>query len=390
MNNMDKQQVHISKKSVSGSREPLFHIVKRDALPWWHSLAIRICSVLAALVLCAIITVILTGDNPIAIYATMFKGAFGNSSTFKRKIWVLIHDVAILLGISLAVTPAFKMRFWNCGANGQVLIGGLAAAACMIYLSDKLPTPIYLIVMFVLCALAGAIWAIIPAFFKAHWGTNETLFTLMLNYVAAQLVLVCITFWETPKGSGTVGIINQSTKNGWLPIIGGTQFLGRNYILNIAIVAIILVAIFIYLKYSKHGYEISVVGESENTAKYIGINVKKVIIRTMALSGIICGIMGMMIVAGGNNHTINENIVSNRGFTAIMVSWLAKFDPFVMIFTSFILVFFDKGGAQVATDFDLNSSFSMILTGIILFFIIGSDFLINYRVVFKHFKKEGK
>ncbi len=390
MNNMDKQQVHISKKSASGSREPMFHIVKRDTLPWWKSLLIRVGSVLAGLIFCALVTVILTDKNPIEVYSAMFKGAFGNSSTFKRKIWVLIHDVAILLGISLAVTPAFKMRFWNCGANGQVLMGGLAAAACMIYLSDKLPTPIYFVVMFLLCALAGAVWAVIPAFFKAHWGTNETLFTLMLNYVATQLVLVCITFWETPKGSGAVGIINQQTESGWLPKIGSAKFLGKNYLFNIAIVAVILIAIFIYLKYSKHGYEISVVGESENTAKYIGINVKKVIIRTMALSGIICGIMGMLIVAGGNNHTINSNIVNNQGFTAIMVSWLAKFDPFVMIFTSFILIFFDKGGAQVATDCGLNKSFSMILTGIILFFIIGSDFLINYKIMFKRSKREVK
>ena len=136
---------------------------------------------------------------------------------------------------------------------------------------------------------------------------------------------------------------------------------------------------YIYLKYSKHGYEIAVVGGSENTARYIGINVKKVIIRTMAISGAICGLTGLLLV-GGTSHSIASTTADGRGFTAIMVSWLAKFNPLIMILTSFLLVFLDRGADEVSTKFGLNNSFSDILTGIILFFIIGCEFFIQYKI----------
>lgn len=145
------------------------------------------------------------------------------------------------------------------------------------------------------------IWALIPAFFKAQYNTNETLFTLMMNYVAIQLVAYFVIRWEVPKGSGKIGIINQTTRAGWLPVLGE-----HDYLLNILIVLALTVFMSIYLKYSKHGYEISVVGESVNTARYIGINVKKVILRTMALSGAVCGIAGLLLV-GGTDHTITNH-----------------------------------------------------------------------------------
>ena len=145
---------------------------------------------------------------------------------------------------------------------------------------------------------------------------------------------------------------------------------------------------YIYLKYSKHGYEISVVGESENTARYIGITVKKVILRTMALSGAICGLGGLLIVAG-TDHSINVDTVGGMGFTAIMVSWLAKFNPVIMMLTSFLIVFLERGAGEISTTFNLNESISDILTGIILFFIIGSEFFVQYKVNFRGKHKEG-
>lgn len=353
--------------------EPLFHIVKRDSIPKLNSWMIRIGAILLALVFCGIITMVLTGENPLKVYATMFEGAFGSS----RKIWKLFQNLAMLLCVSLALTPAFKMRFWNIGGEGQVLIGGLATTACMILLGDKVPNGLLIIIMIVASVLAGAVWALIPAVFKAKFNTNETLFTLMMNYVGIQLVSYFCMYWENPKGAGKIGIINRATESGWLPTIGN-----QNYLLNIIVVAVITVAMYIYLKYSKHGYEIAVVGESENTARYIGINVNKVILRTMALSGAVCGIAGLLLV-GGTDHTISTSTADGRGFTAIMVSWLAKFNPIYMILTSFLLVFLEAGADQISMIFGLNQSFSEIITGIILFFIIGSEFFINYQLKFR-------
>ncbi len=362
------------------SREPKLHVVKRDTIPQLNAWIIRIVAVLIALVVCALVTMVLTHENPIRVYSTMIKGAFGSS----RRIWNLLQGIAMLLCVSLAITPAFKMRFWNIGGEGQVLIGGLATAACMILLGGKIPNALLIIIMIISSMAAGAIWAVIPAFFKAKYNTNETLFTLMMNYVGIQLVSYFVMLWENPKGSGKIGIINQANHEGWLPIIGE-----YDYLLNIIVVLVITVAMYVYLKYSKHGYEISVVGESENTAKYIGINVKKVIVRTMLLSGAVCGIAGLLLV-GGTNHTVSTTTADNRGFTAIMVSWLAKFNPIYMILTSFILVFFEKGAGEISTVFGLNESFSDIITGIILFFIIGSEFFINYKIKFHKSHKEVK
>ena len=158
--------------------------------------------------------------------------------------------------------------------------------------------------------------------------------------------------------------------------------------MNILIVLVLTIGLYIYLKYNKHGYEISVVGESQNTARYVGMNVKKIIIRTMALSGAICGIAGLLIVAG-TNHTMTTSSAGGQGFTAIMVSWLAKFNPLVMILVSFFLVFLDRGAGEIATAFRLNESMADILTGIILFFIIGCEFFVNYQIVFTKRRKEA-
>ena len=353
---------------------PLFHVSKRDNLRWYQAWAIRGGAVIIALLLCALITTMVTGENPLAVYAAIWRGSFGSP----RKIWVLLQNVAMLLCVSLAVTPAFRMRCWNLGAEGQALVGGLAAAACMICLRDSLPNWAIILCMIIFSALAGAVWGGIPAMFKAKWNTNETLFTLMMNYVAIQLVAYFCVVWESPKGSGQIGIINPNTQLGWFPTIGSYK-----YLLNVLIVAVICVLMYIYLNYSKHGYEIAVVGESERTARYVGIKVGKVIVRTMLLSGAICGIAGLLLV-GSTNHTLTPNIVEGRGFTAVMVSWLAKFNPIWMILTSFLLVFLGRGAGEIATKFSLNQSYGDILTGIILFFIIGSEFFINYKINFRH------
>ena len=354
------------------NKEPLFHIVKRDALPWYKSLGIRFLAILLALILCGIITTITTGINPLQVYQSIVLGAFGSV----RKTWVTFQNIAILLLIALALTPAFKMKFWNIGAEGQILVGGAATAALMIYAGDSLPTPVLMILMFVASMAAGVIWGVIPAIFKAYFNTNETLFTLMLNYVAMQIVTFCIVYWENPAGSNTVGIINSATRAGWLPELGGLT-----YGWNVVIVLVFTIGMYIYMKYSKQGYEVAVVGESQDTARYARINVKRTIIRTMGISGGICGIAGFFLVSGAS-HTISTSTAGGRGFTAIIVAWLSKFNAFVMILVSFFLVFMGKGAIQIASQFNLNENASDVITGIILFFILGSEFFIRYRIAF--------
>ena len=360
-------------------KQSLFQISKRDTLPLSKALLIRGGILLLALVFCGLITTILTGKNPFSVYGTILSGAFGSS----RRIWVTVRNVAVLLGISLAVTPAFKMRFWNIGAEGQTLVGCLATTACMILLEGKVPTVVMILISLIASLLAGALWGFLPAFFKAKWNTNETLFTLMMNYIAMQLASYFIIIWEVPKGAGKIGIVNQVSKDGWLPE------LGNEYLLPILIVALMTGLMYIYLTYSKHGYEIAVVGESQRTASYAGIKVDRVIIRTMILSGALCAMMGFLMTAG-IDHTLTTTIVDSRGFTAVMVSWMSKFNPFIMIAASLLLVTMDRGASEVSSVLGLNQSFADILTGIILFFIIATEFFITYKVTLrKSSKKEA-
>ena len=354
------------------------HLTKRVGMPIWESWLIRIGAVLIALLLSGLFILSVTGLNPIKVYGAMYEGALGTT----RKTWFTIRDTMMLLCISIGLAPAFKMKFWNIGAEGQVLVGGIVTAGLMINLGNgSIPTWLLLVIMAIVSIVAGAIWGVIPAIFKARWGTNETLFTLMMNYIAIRLTAYWVACWENPFGSNSVGVINRTTKIGWFP-----KVFGQNVGLNVVIVLALAVGMFIYLKYSKQGYEITVLGESENTARYAGMKPAYVIIRTMAISGAICGIAGFIAVAGAS-HTISISTAGGQGFTAIIVAWLAKFNSFVMMLISFILAFLQKGAMEIASQFKLNDFASNVITGIILFCIIASEFFINYRVVVRKRKE---
>ncbi|BCK85176.1 ABC transporter permease [Dysosmobacter sp. NSJ-60] len=362
----------------SHSREPLLRIAKREGISRPKAYGVRAAAVLLSLVVSGIFIFTVTKLNPIAVYEGIYDGAFGTP----RRFWATIRDTMMLLCIGVGLAPAFKMRFWNIGAEGQILIGGVITAGFMRFYGGTIPTPVLLVLMAAVSLTAGGVWGVIPATFKARWNTNETLFTLMMNYVAIQITSYCVALWEFPVGSNTVGVIHQQTKYGWFP-----EIFGQEYGLNVILVMTLTVGMYIYLKYSKHGYEITVVGDSENTARYAGISVKKVTVRTMAISGAICGLAGFIAVAGVG-HTISTSTAGGRGFTAIIVAWLAQFNTFVMILISLLLVFLQKGAIQIATQFGLNDYASNIITGIILFFILGSEFFINYRVIIRS-RKEG-
>ncbi len=370
---------------IKSSREPLIHITKKTDVTLKNSLLVYGIGILVALALCSLLIIFVTGLSPVEIFKSMFEGVFGTpimNSGINKKYVESIHAAAILLCISLAVTPAFKMKFWNIGAEGQVLVGCLSSAYCMLTFGGKVNNTMLIIIMLVSSILFGAMWALIPAICKALWNTNETLFTLMMNYVAMVLVSYFIIVKDR-SGRSDLGILNERTGYGYLP-----QLFGKNYIFNILIVVAVTVLMFVYLKYSKQGYEISVVGESENTARYIGINVKKVIMRTVAISGAICGLVGFMIVAG-DKYSIKPDIVGGQGFTAIMVSWLSKFNPIVMIPVSMLLIFLSTGSKYATSAFKINNSIGDVLAAIVIFSIIACEFFINYKVNFRKPKGRG-
>lgn len=352
-------------------KEPFVRIIKRDSATIGNKIVIRAVAILLALIVDAVFIFSVTGLNPLAVYGVMFNGTFMTSIRFS---WAM-RDLVTLLCIGIALAPAFKMRFWNIGAEGQVLMGGLATALVMVKCGQTLPTPVLFLVMFLTSVIAGGVWGLIPAIFKAYWNTNETLFTLMMNYVATSIV-ACMTNIMRGKAS-SLGKLNMSTQAGWFP-----QFLGQRYNINILIVLILMFVMYFYLKYSKQGYEITVVGESENTARYAGINVKRVTIRTMIISGAICGLAGFLIVAG-KDQTISTASAGGQGFTAIIVAWLAKFNTFYMALISFLLIFLSRGAAEIASAYSLNDFAASIIEGVILFFILGSEFFINYRMIFR-------
>jgi len=366
--------------TVKRTKEPLLHVAKRDDITGMKAWLIRIAAIVIGLLLSGVISALLTGASFFEVYDIMFTGVFGKIFEGKTTmLWRFLQQTAILLCLALGVTPAFRMRFWNCGAEGQALVGGLAAMICMMKIGDAVPYPVLLLIIVVASLVAGALWGLIPALFHAQYRTNETLFTLMMNYVATQIVAYYVVLVTAGAGSNII----KPVAEGNLPIL-----FGEKYLLNILVVAVLTVAVYIYQKYSKQGYEIAVVGESQNTARYVGINVKKVIIRTMLISGAICGVAGMLLVAG-TDHSINTNTVGGQGFTAIMISWLGQFNPFIMAAMAGLVTFLKTGAAKVADTFFLNSSYADIVSGIVILFVVGCEFFIKYTVKFRHNKKGG-
>ena len=348
-----------------------FHIVKRSSIALWKKILIYAVALIGGLLLSAVICTIFSkaGRNPFDFFRQLTNGAFGT----ERKTWLLLLETALLMGTSIALIPAFKMKFWNLGGNGQILMGCLCSYSLAFWLGGKMPNWLLLIFMFVTSVAAGILWALIPAIFRAIFGTNETLFTLMMNYIAVGIVLYFRASW-VKSGSGQF----PTLKFGILPALDKYKA-----ILTVVVFFVLTILMFIYLRYSKHGYEISVVGESVNTAKYVGIDVKRVVIRTMILSGAIAGLVGFFLIAR-TGAGLSDDTANNMGFTAIMTSWLGGFNPLLMFLTCFFIAFITKGMTQVRTEFKFtNNSVANFVIGLIYFCVISCAFFINYKIVFR-------
>ena len=366
---------------MKNTKEPFIHITRREGMPLWKGLLIRVAAVLIALILSDIVISAAAPKSQgfFGFFGALFSGAFGT----ERRTWLLFQNTFLLLGVAVALVVAFKMKFWNLGGNGQILMGCLACAICLKYLGGKLPDPLVWLIMLVASLAAGALWAVIPAIFKAFFNTNESLFTLMMNYIAMYLVAFFISYWYQ-EGTGAMPPLTE----GVLPPLGEGQ-MGKS-LLPILLFAVVTAVIYLYLRFSKHGYEVALIGDSKNTARYAGINVRKVIIRTLILSGALCGLVGFLL-AGSVNRMVSTTMDDNMGFTGIMVAWMGKLDPLIMAGVSFFINFLERGMAQVCTDFGFTSeALSDIVIGLIYFFFIGCEFFILYRVHIAGTRKKAK
>lgn len=347
---------------------PLIRLAKRDSMDPRKVWAIRLGSILIALLLGSLV-ILITGNNPFTAYGTMISGALGKKTAIRQTVKIAVP----LLGCALAIAPCFRMRFWNIGAEGQITAGAIAATYFALYWVDKLPSVLLLIVMALAAALAGGIWGLIPAFFKAKWNTNETLFTLMMNYIIIGVVSWLQGGpWEGRPGSQ---IIPQFDRAACLPKVFGVHC-------GWIIVLVLVVFIFIYMRYTKHGYEIAVIGDSINTARYAGMNVGCIMMRTMLLSGAISGIVGFIVVSGANG-TLYNGVADGVGFTSITVAWLSQLNAFAMIVISMMLAVLSKGAETLQTQLSVPASISDIITGLLLFCMLGCEFFINYRLIFR-------
>ena len=341
------------------TKTPLIRLAKRGVMEPWKAWCIRVGSILVALLLGGLVMSIALpeGSNIFSAYGTIIEGALGKKTAIRQTIKLAVP----LLGTALAIAPCFKMRFWNIGAEGQITAGAMAASYFALYCYDKMSSPVLLIVMGVSAALLGGIWAFIPGFFKAKWNTNETLFTLMMNYIMIGIVRWLKGGpWEGRPGSQ---IIPNFDKAAVLPKVFGVHC-------GWIIVLVLVVFMHIYMRYTKHGYEIAVIGDSVNTARYAGMNVGRIMMRTMFLSGAICGLVGFM-VASGANMTLSDTVAAGNGFTAITVAWLSQLNAFAMIVISLMLAILSKGAETLQTRLMVPTSISDIITGILLFCMLG-------------------
>ena len=363
----------MNNRIVKTKQEPFLRVVKKAEISFGKNLALSLLALLAAIIAGGIF-IFAIGENPFQIYASIVQGAWRSNMAAKGTIKITIP----LLIAALGITPAFQMKFWNIGAEGQIIMGAIFSTYFALHF-DYLPHGVLIIVMIIAGMVGGGLWGLIPAYFKTKFGTNETLFTLMLNYIALYMIKFFIEGpWRDPASSGFPKIATF-VPNARLDQIFGVH---AGWLIGL----ILVVVLFIYLKFSKQGYEISVVGESMNTARYAGMNVKKIVMRTMFISGSICGIAGMT-QATGAAFTLGEGVAGGVGFTAITVAWLAKLNPLIILVVTVLFSMLDKGCSVMQSTFGLSSAVSGILQGIILFFILGFDFFTRYRFVFRKGRK---
>ena len=356
-------------------------VVKRDTFKLWQKALTYVIAIVISLVI-GTIMLASVGANPMSFLSKVFTIGIVGARYPAMQIQNYFNLFVPLLITSLALSLAFKMRFWNIGGEGQFLIGAIAASAIGYGMSPNI-NPFLMVLLMCICGgLAAGVYGVFTAILKVKFGTNETLMTLMLNYVALYIV----KFFSQTKGSWNIfldpnsdrAIFRTMSKTAWM-----TTFKIGSFELNITLILSLLFAVFvyIYLNHTKHGYELNVVGDSINTARYSGMKVGKVIIRTMFLSAFLIGLAGAFKVSTA--HALSTSITADAGWTGIVIAWLANLNPLGIIITTALICMLQFGCAQASTTFAvIDSNFADLLQGVILFIILAATFFMRYKLVF--------
>ncbi len=341
-----------------------------------ETIKIKLVSVAAAFVLISVLLGIM--NYPVfGVYKQMAIGAFGSLYSFQ---YVLIKTVPLAL-CATGVTYAYRMKFWNIGTEGQIMMGAFAASGVALFYND-FPKPIVLLMMAAAGMAAGIVWIMIPAIFRIRFSVNETILTLMFNYVAEQwLAYLQYSRWKDPKAFGFAKIATFGNE-AILPSLFGIHI---GFYITVAIVA----ATFIIYKYTNLGFKMSIIGESSDTANYLGLKKNKIMYGMVAVSGAMCGLCGMFQVSGVE-HTLNTSVSNGVGFSAILVAWLSGLHPIVILGVSFLFAGLTEGAGYLQTVFQIPQDIATIIQGIILFCIIGSEFFTRYHVSLERAKRRER
>ena len=343
-------------------------MVRREHNSMWVEVIVPIMSIILAVAF-GWLFLSWSGHDAAATYMRMLNGAIGSKYNLSETV---VKAIPLMLA-GLAVSLAFRMKLWNIGGEGQLYMGAFAASGIALACGDMsawLLLPLMLLAGFA----AGAIWGGIPGVLRAYWQVNETITTLMLNYVAIFWVSYLVFGpWKDPASMG-FPLSARFSLNAYLPVLGTTRVH-----LGLIIAIIIAVLFYIILNYTRWGYEIRVSGESQEAARYAGINVTRNIILVMLISGGIAGVTGMIEVSG-ITHRLQQGISPGYGYTGIIVAWLARLNPFAIILVAFLFGALLVGGFGIQT-MGISYSIVLILQGAVLFFLLAGEFFRKYRVV---------
>lgn len=343
----------------------LLKISKRDNLDRKQEMVIRIMAIVLS-ILCSGLIILIFGLDPVRVFQSIIEGSLGTELRIKQTI---IKAIPLLI-TSLGILVAFKMKFWNIGGEGQIVMGAMAAT--YVALNFDMSKPIMLLAMAVAAVVMGGIWAFIPAIFKAKMGTNETILTLMMNYIGIKFVTYLqYGPWMDPAANGFPKIA-PFPETAILPTVFGVH---SGWIIGI----ICTIFVYVLMKYTKLGYEISVVGESYETARYAGMNINRIIVVAMLISGGLCGLVGM-IQASAIEKTLVAGISCGYGFTAIITAWLARLNAVATVFVCLLFAMLIQGGAYIQLAMNAPSAVASVVEGTILFFVLGSEFFLQYKV----------